>query len=108
MITVREMKLAVPFSVQDALFKTELELVELLDVPFEEVQSALAIISAKVCPPCHSVRFLTFSSFWGGCCLPVVCFFDSTNGLNLVRFKRKLGFVVLYMICAISYRFLTF
>ncbi|KAG0614936.1 hypothetical protein M758_5G002000 [Ceratodon purpureus] len=40
---------------KDALFKTELELVELLDMPFEEVQSALAIISAKVCPPCHSV-----------------------------------------------------
>lgn len=40
---------------KEALFKTELELVELLDVPFGEVQSALAIISAKVCPPCHSV-----------------------------------------------------
>jgi hypothetical protein len=67
MITVREMKLAVPFSVQDALFKTELELVELLDVPFEEVQSALAVISAKVCPPCHSVWFSTFSSFVRTC-----------------------------------------
>lgn len=53
---------AVRLSMQDALFKTELELVELLDVPFEEIQSALANISTKVCPPCHSVWLATFPS----------------------------------------------
>ena len=47
-------------SIQEALYKTELELVELLDVPIKEVQSALAIISAKLCPPCHSVWLTTF------------------------------------------------
>lgn len=51
-------------STQDVLFKTEWELVDLLDVPFEEVQSLLAIISAKVCPPCHSVWLTPFSRFW--------------------------------------------
>jgi hypothetical protein len=41
---------------QDALCKTQLELVELLDVPFEAVSSAVAVISEKVCPPVHTVR----------------------------------------------------
>ncbi|CAM6045810.1 unnamed protein product [Sphagnum compactum] len=40
---------------KDVLCKTELELMELLDVPMEALLSAVAFISQKVCPPCHSV-----------------------------------------------------
>lgn len=88
MIRVK-VKLAIPSLVQDVLFKTELELVELLDVPFEDVQSALAVISAKVCPPCHSVCFSTFLACgWALLSIFLFCvFFGSTNGLKYMWFK---------------------
>lgn len=44
---------------QDALCRTELELMELLDVSLDAVSAAVVHISQHAAPPCHTVRFST-------------------------------------------------
>lgn len=50
-------KLRINSLLQDALYLTEFELTELLDVGSAEVTTAVARISAIVCPPYNSLIF---------------------------------------------------
>lgn len=46
-------------TVQDVLCKTELDLMELLDVPLPELMPALDRVQECVCPPPRSVSFVS-------------------------------------------------